>query len=268
MKTQLSDTDLLTSPHWDGEKYNQISSPQFNINRAFIAEHPFKKDACLLDVGCGSGQTTQLLAALAPQGQAIGIDASAAMIQSALDINALSHLQFAVCNGQEMAYQNQFDVVSSFFCLQWIPQKVFMFKKIYQALKTHGQFLFIVPMPHATLPAIRKRLMTSDAWRSYFTDYVDPLAYVVDCDYEEYAKQAGFAIESYRIEPSPVFFDTYEQFFAFMMQMTPHISQIPLWQDKEQFVHELLEYYLQDKNNLIETGYQLTFHLVKGCVIK
>lgn len=252
--------------HWNGEIYNKISLPQYQINKRFIDAHDFTGNERILDIGCGNGNTTQLLLQKIPHGSMIGVDASSSMIEAAKLKYAMYNVDFRCLDAQALNFENEFDLVTCFFCMQWIPDKVGVFKKIAKALIAGGEFLLIVPTPHPHLPTLRAELMARDKWKKYFVNYQDPLMYINDCDYQKYAAQ-NFKLINYEAKVTPVNFSTYTEFFSFMHEMTPQLSLFSDGNLKTEFLTELLDAYLKVCPLTAEGQYQLNIHLVqmKAC---
>ena len=260
--------NLETSPHWVGADYKNISSPQLVMNQAFIAENTIPISADILDIGCGNGQTSKLLAGKASAGSLLGVDASESMIKAAQNDYSSGTIKFEVLNAQSLNFENTFDLVTCFFCMQWVQDKPLTFKAIYRALRNKGQFLMAAPRPHPHLPGIRNTLMDKPSWAPYFGGYTDPLQYIVDCEYDQYAKDAGFDVKTYRTDRIPVYFQDYESFFKFMAQMTPHLSRLPTQEKKDEFLHSLLEQYVSFYPKLDDGTYVLYFDLIKLGVLR
>jgi len=253
----------LYSDHWDGENYKRVSSPQFSINMKFIGQFTFKGNESVLDIGCGNGDTTREIAKQVPRGHVVGIDASLSMIEEAQRTQLRENLRFEVLNAQDVNFEREFDIVTAFFCMQWVQDKIKVFRDINNALRSNGKFMMIAPMPHPCLPQIRNKLMAKTHWVSYFVAYQDPLIFINDNDYAGYARHAGMQVEKAVIEHDPVCFSGYDSFFDFMYEMTPHLNRLPNEDLKNAFIHELLEEYLAIYPKSVEGECRLDFNLQK-----
>jgi trans-aconitate 2-methyltransferase len=68
---------------WDAATYDRIAAPQARWGSSVVERLPLRGDERVLDAGCGSGRVTQLLLERLPNGRAIALDASAAMLDEA-----------------------------------------------------------------------------------------------------------------------------------------------------------------------------------------
>jgi len=92
----------------------------------------------ILDVGCGTGQLTQEIAAAGVD--AVGVDASAEMIAAARE--NFPHVRFEVCEATAMDFENEFDAVFSNAALHWVTDQEKAISCIARSLKRGGRFVF------------------------------------------------------------------------------------------------------------------------------
>jgi len=185
------------------------------------------------------------------------------MVEEAKRTQYRDNLRFKLLNAQDVNFENEFDIITTFFCMQWVQDKRNVFLCIKNALKPNGRFMMIVPMPHPHLPKIRDRLIGKPHWAPYFVAYRDPLIFINDNDYVEYAGHVGMHVVTASIEHDPVYFPDYDVFFNFMYEMTPHLTRLPNEGLKRKFMHELLEEYLSIYPKSAEGKCRLDFNLQK-----
>src|SRR5205085_8511094 len=77
------DTRTPGPREWNAPTYHRVSSPQFAWGQAVLDRLPLRGHETVLDVGCGTGRLTELLALRLPHGHAIGLDQSANMLGTA-----------------------------------------------------------------------------------------------------------------------------------------------------------------------------------------
>jgi trans-aconitate 2-methyltransferase len=232
--------------HWDADQYSTNSAIQYGIAMAALAEHDFNGDESVLDVGCGDGKITYQLSLQVPHGHVVGIDSSESMIQFAQKTHgARENLSFALEDVQQLGFKNEFDVAVSAFCIQWVPDKLAAFRGIRTSLKPGGKAILVMPFRNREVANLRKQ-MTQDAhWKKYFVDYIDPSDCVDDVQYETYAREAGFTINSYTIEATVTDFRSVKAFTDFLRVLAPHLSRLPAEEEKQMFMDELVGRYLE-----------------------
>ena len=107
---------------WDSAAYLRFKAertqPSIDLVKRIDLEQPRK----LLDVGCGPGNSTQVLADAFPNAlRIIGIDSSPEMIEAAKDDHP--DMEFRICDALNLPSlgEDGFDVVFSNACIQWVP---------------------------------------------------------------------------------------------------------------------------------------------------
>ncbi|GAC66934.1 hypothetical protein GS4_05_01455 [Gordonia soli NBRC 108243] len=107
---------------WDGDRYVDVSGLQRIVAETSIANIDLRVDERLLDVGCGDGFVTMLLADRLPSGSVVGVDASHLMIDTALKRLTPGGLrvQFHVDDVLDLPFDRDFDIAVSFNALHWV----------------------------------------------------------------------------------------------------------------------------------------------------
>lgn len=107
---------------WDSAAYLRFKAertqPSIDLVKRIDLEQPRK----LLDVGCGPGNSTQVLADAFPNAlRIIGIDSSPEMIEAAKDDHPT--WSSGICDALNLPSigEDGFDVVFSNACIQWVP---------------------------------------------------------------------------------------------------------------------------------------------------
>ncbi|HKI50184.1 MAG TPA: class I SAM-dependent methyltransferase [Desulfobacteria bacterium] len=77
-----------------------------------ISELSLNGNEHVLDLGCGDGTNTAMIAELLPNGQVAGIDASEGMIKAAKP-KERNNLQFFIMDIDAIKFINEFDVIYS-----------------------------------------------------------------------------------------------------------------------------------------------------------
>ena len=107
----------------------------------------------VLDVGCGTGYFSKILAETFCQSKVVGVDIADGMIAYAQEYYgreqyAQLNLQWCCADAEALPYDEHFsDLVFSSFAFQWCPSLDVALKECYRVLKGQGQLLFSVPGP-------------------------------------------------------------------------------------------------------------------------
>ena len=135
-------------PDWDSAQYLKFGSQRTQPARDLAARLPAENPVEVLDVGCGPGNSTEVLAKRYPGARILGIDSSPEMVTAASHCHP--DLEFRLCDaGRELAQlDRQFDVVFSNACIQWIPDHPMLLKNLLGLLKKDGVLAVQVPMNH------------------------------------------------------------------------------------------------------------------------
>ena len=158
---------------WDAENYIENSSLQYQWGKKYLELLNLKGNEIVLDIGCGDGRITALLATKLPQGSVTGIDISDSMLAAARDLctkTKLKNLQFLSHDAMSLPFTNEFDYVVSFSCLHWVFEKETVIKGIAKALKPGGKmFLYFAP-DHGRnrLDHSIDAVVESLKWKQYF----------------------------------------------------------------------------------------------------
>jgi SAM-dependent methyltransferase len=101
--------------------------------------------ARVLDVGCGAGATTLVLAERVRPGSAVGVDISAPLLARARERAAgVSGVDFVLGDAQVFPFEAEsFDAVASRFGVMFFADAVAAFSNLYRALRPGGELAFV-----------------------------------------------------------------------------------------------------------------------------
>ncbi len=155
---------------WNSAQYlkfkNERTQPSIDlVNRIYI-DDPKK----IIDIGCGPGNSTQVLAQKFPNAYILGIDNSPEMIETAKR-DCPNH-DYKICDASKelsILYKD-YDVVFSNACIQWIPNHQQFLKNLIGLLKTGGMLTRIqIPMNYQEpIHKIIGEVSMNEKWKSEF----------------------------------------------------------------------------------------------------
>jgi ubiquinone/menaquinone biosynthesis C-methylase UbiE len=106
------------------------------------------QDARVIDVACGEGYVSRFLAQ-AGAGEVVGVDISAALIETAEQRNSHKNLSYQVDNAHHLSTlaDDSFDIAVSQMAMMDIPDPRAMFRSVKRVLKPGGVFVFSLLHP-------------------------------------------------------------------------------------------------------------------------
>ena len=126
---------------FDGKKYAKASAHQQEWGERLVAELDLKGAERVLDLGCGDGRVTAQLAALVPDGEVVGVDASCGMLEVAREKTG-ANLSFRLLDMDDLDYEDAFDVVFSNATLHWILDHPRFLLNVRRTLRKDGVLRF------------------------------------------------------------------------------------------------------------------------------
>jgi len=117
-------------------------------DRLLRRAHGIGRRDCVLDVGCGAGQTTRDAARIASEGRALGVDSSEQMIERARSLTraeGLRNVTYECGDAQRHPFApGRFDVAISRFGTMFFADPVAAFANIRRALRPAGRLVMMV----------------------------------------------------------------------------------------------------------------------------
>jgi trans-aconitate methyltransferase len=244
---------------WDPADYERSSSAQYNWAMALISTLSLKGAESILDIGCGNGKITSILAGLVPKGRALGIDLSEEMIgyaKSNYPEELHSNLSFQVGDASCLGFREEFDLVVSFACLHWVEDHLQILKGVKRGLKPGGRVLFSCGGKGnaAQILDLTDELSRSERWGEYFREFKFPYHFYRPEEYRIWLEKAG--LNTLRVELVPK--DMVHRGQAGLEGIIrntwlPYLERLPL-DLRAKFVGEVAARYLQlyplDENGL------------------
>ena len=130
-------------PDWNPALYSRFENERTRPARDLLAAVQLDRPGLLVDLGCGPGNSTELLAHRFPSARVLGIDSSPAMIAT-----ARSRLpQYAFEQGDITSWKPPTapDLIFANAVLQWLPDHAALFPALLAKLKPGG--VLAVQMP-------------------------------------------------------------------------------------------------------------------------
>jgi len=150
------------------------------VGEQAIARMNVPKDARVLDIGCGSGWATRLLAGYAAEGRVTGIDISDEMIQLAREQSkSFPNVDYEVASAESLPFaDDEFTHAFSMESLYYYRDLPRALSEIHRVMKVGGLFCAVVdlywesPATHQWVEDLKVpvQLLRIDQYRSLFQD--------------------------------------------------------------------------------------------------
>jgi trans-aconitate methyltransferase len=242
----LASFSFAQEDYWDGEDYHHHSSSQKDAASDLMKYIPLRGNEAVLDIGCGDGKITAALSKQLPQGRVVGVDPSQSMIKFAKEtFSEAGNLSFALFSGEEIPYENTFDLVVSFTALQWASDHALLIKNVWQSLKPGGVFGVTMPMglPKGLKAAVEE-VSREEKWASYFTNFRTGWNFAEPVSYQSLLQSAGFGAKRVKVVKQEDVFPSLVAFKGFISQWFPYLRPLPD-QMKGEFMDSVLDKYLE-----------------------
>ncbi len=167
------------------------------VGEQAIALMDLPPDARVLDVGCGSGWATRVMADKASQGRVVGIDISDAMVTLAADTSKnFLNVEFRVASAEKLPFfDGEFSHAFSMESLYYYADMVSALREIKRVLAPGGVFVSVVDL-----------YLENEPSHQWIEDLNVPVQLLSVADYRSLFSQAGFVnVEDRRVyDPTPV----------------------------------------------------------------
>lgn len=157
---------------WNPEIYNKFKNIRYQpfYDLAEFIEPVSGMKA--IDLGCGTGEQTAILADKFKEADFLGVDSSAEMLEKSKTL-ATDRLHFRKATTEEtLASGEKWDLIFSNAALQWSNDHATLFPELIQLLNSKGQFAVQMPVqPENKLNEILAELVDEEPFKSYLKDY-------------------------------------------------------------------------------------------------
>jgi trans-aconitate 2-methyltransferase len=192
--------DHVTQMAWDADQYLKFGGERTQPARDLIARVPLAAPRSIVDLGCGPGNSTEMLAQRWPGAEVTGVDSSPAMLdQARKDYPGMRWIEADIAAWSSAGAH---DLIFANAALQWVPDHEKVFPALLDALPAGG--VLAVQMPRnfdapnhvllretaaeprwaARMPEERRALRVGDP--GFYHDLLAPLAARLDIFEIEY----------------------------------------------------------------------------------
>lgn len=190
---------LNPASRWSPGDYARNAAFVSELGKAVVDLLAPKAGEKILDLGCGDGVLTEMLAAAGAE--VVGVDASPEMVAAA----KARGLDARVADGQALEFDGEFDAVFSNAALHWMLDPAAVANGVFRALKPGGRFVG-EQGGAGNIARLRSALREVLKERGYPVPAEDPQWYAAPEEFTRVYTAAGFTgVEAWLIDrPTPL----------------------------------------------------------------
>lgn len=128
---------------WQPDLYLKFKNERTQPSIDLVAKIDHLSPKSIIDIGCGPGNSTQVLVNRWPKAKIVGIDSSASMIQKAKQ--EYTNQEWYVADASTYKSDEKFDILFSNAAIQWIPNHPDLLRNFYSLLSPKGIIAVQIP---------------------------------------------------------------------------------------------------------------------------
>jgi len=131
---------------WNPDLYLRFEAERTQPSIDLMARIDIDEPDSIIDIGCGPGNSTNVLRQRWPGARIVGLDNSVEMIAKAR--KAYPQGEWRVADGATWSEPQAYDLVFSNAALQWMPDHAGLVRRLFGAVRTGGALAVQVPANH------------------------------------------------------------------------------------------------------------------------
>lgn len=139
---------MREQPSWDPAAYARFAEQRTRPFRDLVDQVGAQEPALVVDLGCGNGPATLVLAARWPGARVVGVDSSESMLEAAREADPDGRVEWVQADLRDWdpaSLGQAPDVVVTSSTLQWVPGHLQLLEPWVRALAPGGWFALQVP---------------------------------------------------------------------------------------------------------------------------
>ncbi len=231
----------MKTKDWNPDLYLKFDKERIQPSIDLVTRINCEKPEKIIDIGCGPGNSTQILAQRWPGAKILGIDNSSAMIDKAK--SDYPHQEWMIMDAGNDEINEKFDLVFSNATIQWIPNHAELLKRFYNLLTSTGMIAIQLPlffdMPIAkSITSIAKQ----NKWRSFTEGVTDLFTIHNSSEYYDFLSELYQSVELWESNYVHVM-DSHESILEMIRStgLRPYLDKLDNEEDKKDYEELVLE---------------------------
>lgn len=214
---------------WNPEIYNKFKNIRYQPFYDLIAFIQPINGMKAIDLGCGTGEQTAILADKFAAADFLGVDSSAEMLEQSKALES-DNLHFRKATTEEMlASGEKWDLIFSNAALQWSDNHENLFTELIKRLNSKGQFTVQMPVqPENKLNKILLELVTEEPFKSYLKGYKRDSPVLSIDDYAQILFDGGLEDIQIQQKVYPIIANDHDTLYNFISgsALIPYIERL------------------------------------------
>jgi trans-aconitate 2-methyltransferase len=165
-----------TMREWDPQQYLQFEHERTQPSIDLVARIPSEDPHTIIDIGCGPGNSTQVLRRRWPHADIVGLDKSEKMIERAR--RDYPGQTWRTGDASMLEAHWQYDIVFSNAAIHWIPDHHYLIPRLFQVVGENGFLAIQVPANYKSpLYKVILNVSRSSKWRDLTSGANDQITY-------------------------------------------------------------------------------------------
>lgn len=135
----------MNTAEWDSTQYLKFERERTQPPRDLANRIALNNPKRILDVGCGPGNSTQVLRERFPEAEILGVDSSSGMLEKAQKQYPAMNFQLFDVENSLAELGGTWDVIFSNACIQWVPDHPRILRDMVSVLNPGGVIAIQIP---------------------------------------------------------------------------------------------------------------------------
>ncbi|WP_300673086.1 methyltransferase domain-containing protein [Soonwooa sp.] len=233
---------------WNPDVYNQFKNIRYKPFFDLMDLIEDKNNMSAIDLGCGTGEQTSILADKFPNSKFLGIDSSPEMLEQS-KVFKKENLDFKISSTEAILEDDKtWDLIFSNAALQWSDHHQELFPKIISKLNKGGQLAVQMPyQPENKLNQILFDLAEEEPYKTQLNNWNRKSEVLSIDDYAQIFFENGLSNLNLSLRIYPIIAESHDQLFDFISGS----ALIPYLENMDEVHHE--DFIKEYKNRIADS---------------